>query len=263
MSDGHRSDRLEELLPAAALGALDADERRELEALLAAGGDAARRDEEWRATSALIAADLAVAIEPAQPSEIVRARLLREIGAQGKPPERAEAPPRPVANPWPLRLVAAATLLVALWAGAAQWRLRGALDDLGAMDRQLAEARRQLQETVWAQRVVASPEVRPIVLAGLGPLPDARARTFVDPLDRRAVFYAYNLPPADAGRIYQLWFIASGVPVSAGLFDADPGGRAHLHVENVAALESIQAWAVTVEPAGGVPQPTGPMVLKS
>jgi hypothetical protein len=34
-------------------------------------------------------------------------------------------------------------------------------------------------------------------------------------------------------------------------------------VDRVEGAEGIKAWAVTSEPAGGVPQPTGEMVLKS
>ncbi|HEY8141642.1 MAG TPA: anti-sigma factor, partial [Kofleriaceae bacterium] len=225
--------------------------------------------------------ELAEEIEPVRPSDLVRARLLREIGAHAQvapvepraPAVRVRAAAEPDRGRWPLRLAAAIILLAALGSGFAQWRLRGEVERLAAQRStieeslratqvELAQARRQLEGAVWAQRVVASPDVRPVVLAGLGPLPQARAHTFVDPLDRRAVFYAYNLPPAEAGRVYQLWFIASGVPVSAGIFDADARGRASLNVDNVAAIDSIQAWAVTVEPAGGVPQPTGPMVLK-
>jgi anti-sigma-K factor RskA len=33
-------------------------------------------------------------------------------------------------------------------------------------------------------------------------------------------------------------------------------------VEDLERVGEIQAWAVTIEPRGGVPQPTGTMVLK-
>jgi anti-sigma-K factor RskA len=42
----------------------------------------------------------------------------------------------------------------------------------------------------------------------------------------------------------------------------DERGSGSLRVEHVAPAGQIQAWAVTVEPEGGVPQPTGAMVLK-
>ncbi|HEX9942459.1 MAG TPA: anti-sigma factor [Thermoanaerobaculia bacterium] len=51
-------------------------------------------------------------------------------------------------------------------------------------------------------------------------------------------------------------------PVSAGTLSVDPRGTGSLRVERVVDAKDIQAWAVIVEPRGGVPQPTGPMVLK-
>ena len=63
-------------------------------------------------------------------------------------------------------------------------------------------------------------------------------------------------------QVMELWFIADGTPVSAGIFEVDSQGHAMVLVEKVAPVESIDAWAVTVEPAGGVAQPTGTMVLK-
>ncbi len=44
-------------------------------------------------------------------------------------------------------------------------------------------------------------------------------------------------------------------------FEVDDKGAGSLLVDNVAATESLEAWAVTVEPSGGAQQPTGAMVL--
>jgi anti-sigma-K factor RskA len=86
---------------------------------------------------------------------------------------------------------------------------------------------------------------------------------FVDPGTGEAVFAASGLPTLPRDRTYQLWFIAGGKPVSAGIFDVGERGRGRLLVQSVPPAGAIDAWAVTVEPAGGVPQPTGAMVLKS
>jgi anti-sigma-K factor RskA len=84
----------------------------------------------------------------------------------------------------------------------------------------------------------------------------------VNPRSREALFYAFGLSPLPQDKTYQLWYIAAGKPVSAGTFAVDPRGTASLRVDRVGDPRSIQAWAVTVEPRGGVPQPTGAMVLK-
>jgi anti-sigma-K factor RskA len=70
------------------------------------------------------------------------------------------------------------------------------------------------------------------------------------------VFVANALPPAKAGRIYQLWGIEAGrSPVSLGTFNTDSGGRA-VAALNVPAGLRIAVTAVTDEPSGGSPQPT-------
>jgi anti-sigma-K factor RskA len=111
--------------------------------------------------------------------------------------------------------------------------------------------------------IISAPGMRPVALAALKDAPGARGYTFVDPRTSRAVFVAANLPQLAADKTYELWFIADGKPVPAGTFGVDPGGRSGtVEVGGVAPIDRIQAWAVTVEPRGGVPQPTGAMVLK-
>ena len=100
-----------------------------------------------------------------------------------------------------------------------------------------------------------------VALAGIGPAPDARARVFLAAGGRRAVLVADALPELPAGRVYQLWAIAGGTPVPAGTFEPRPGGQGTLLVEDPPAGTDV--WAVTVEPEGGVPAPTGEMVLRS
>ncbi|MBL8222688.1 MAG: anti-sigma factor [Bryobacterales bacterium] len=73
---------------------------------------------------------------------------------------------------------------------------------------------------------------------------------------RGVLLIASNLPPAPAGRIYEMWIIpkATGVPRAAGLFQTTASGTA-LHLqEGTVAADSIVA--VTMEPEAGSNQPT-------
>jgi anti-sigma-K factor RskA len=262
MASDHLS-RWDELLPAYSLGALDAEERRELEAHLSGCADCRRALAAWER----LGADLAQTPPPVPPAATTRARLLRAVRTTAG----ARLAPRPASRlPW---LVAAAALALAVWAGAAQVATRrearrleaagaAAAERLAAAEQELFAARTELARLRVAARIVGSPAARAIVLAGLGPAPGASARAYVDPGERRALFHAWELPPPPAGKTYQLWFIADGRPVSAGTFEIDPEGHGVTLVEDVAPVDSIQAWAVTIEPAGGVPQPTGEMVLR-
>jgi anti-sigma-K factor RskA len=84
--------------------------------------------------------------------------------------------------------------------------------------------------------------------------PTARGRVFVSP-EKGVVFIAAHLPPLDANRTFELWFIpAQGNPVPAGLFRNEADASA-IYVRP-GPVTNAAAVAVTVEPAGGSPQPT-------
>ncbi len=222
---------------------------------------------------------LALTTAPVAPSEIVRARLLQRI-AQESPRAAAAptaAPPvagsAPARAPWMLRAVAAVLLVVAGWGAFDRAALRRELQrlrgndqqlaaQLAAMHQQLVSANGEIVRLSIESRIVSAPDMHPVVLAGLATAPTSTARTFVSPRDGKALFYAYGLPAPPAGKQYQLWFIAGGRPVSGGVFDVDAAGNGALLVDHVSPVESIQAWAVTLEPTGGLPAPSGAMVLK-
>jgi anti-sigma-K factor RskA len=73
------------------------------------------------------------------------------------------------------------------------------------------------------------------------------------------VFYASQLPALPANRVYQLWLIRSrGQAIaSAGIFQPDSAHRATVQLSDPALLTNLTTLAVTDEPAGGSPQPTG------
>jgi hypothetical protein len=70
-----------------------------------------------------------------------------------------------------------------------------------------------------------------------------------------------NLPPARAGRTYQVWYLTRGMPVSAGLLRPDAAGRlTGLYPMAAGASEPI-GFALTEEAEGGAAQPTTEPVL--
>ena len=74
-------------------------------------------------------------------------------------------------------------------------------------------------------------------------------------------FVAHNLPAAAPGRTYQLWLVTPKAKISAGTFTPLANGSAQVQATYPLARDSLRAIAVTEEPAGGVPQPTGSFVL--
>jgi anti-sigma-K factor RskA len=75
------------------------------------------------------------------------------------------------------------------------------------------------------------------------------------------VFAATNLPPLPAGKIYQVWLVAGGPPVSAGLVAPDDTGRSVGIFRTPVDVTGPVTVAVTIEPEGGVPAPTGAFYL--
>ena len=75
------------------------------------------------------------------------------------------------------------------------------------------------------------------------------------------VFTVSGLPVAPAGRVYQVWVVTGPAPVSAGLLDLDQSGAATAFFQTPPDIAAPVAVAVTLEPAGGVPAPTGEMYL--
>jgi anti-sigma-K factor RskA len=261
------SARYDELLPAYALGALDGEELREIEEHIATGCAECRRQIQlWQGDLE----ELAASVEPVEPSAVTRQRILKLTGKNGKELARAQS----LRSPRWLALAAALLLTVAVWAVWQQARLRTEAESLraerarlaeqvAALDRRLAEAQGDNERLAETLSLITAPGAKAVQLAGLGSNPGAVGHTFINYSQKKAIVYAFGLAPLPAGKTYELWWIdAGGRPVPAGTFGVDAKGSARVVVDRVEGAEGIKAWAVTTEPAGGVPQPTGEMVLK-
>ncbi|CAM5666082.1 hypothetical protein SAVIM338S_06903 [Streptomyces avidinii] len=248
----HRHDEdLHGLTGAYALDTLTGEERRAFAVHLEGCADCAREVAGFAATTARLAAAASAPVPPD-----MKLVVMRGIdGVRQLPPhtrsDRAGRPDRPAglfsflprrAGPF---VVAASIAAAAAFGGIAVW--------------QHQEARTQAQHAEARVREVTS------VLAAA----DARtvhgrtstgATTSVvtSPQLNKSVFVAAGLPPAPAGKTYQLWFDDHGTMRPAGLIRQD-GAR-------LMQGDPSQALAVglTLEPEGGSPQPTSsPLILLS
>jgi hypothetical protein len=86
------------------------------------------------------------------------------------------------------------------------------------------------------------------------------ARMFWDQKRNTWTLVAHNMPELKPGRTYQLWLVTATEKISAGTFDPR-NGEALVRATYALPPASLRALAVTEEPAGGVPQPTGAMVI--
>jgi anti-sigma-K factor RskA len=237
-----------------AIGAASEEEQRTLSAHLDECAECRRVREEYMETAAALARQL----DPATPPPDVRERILAAIG----PDDHDEVERRFLMSPW--WLATAAILFLALWGWreigirVARERIqshRAEIEQLSQANAFLALQKERLATSVAA---LASPDTRMIQLAGQQISPNASARVFLRPGERRAIVFFHNLPRNPGDKSYQLWIIPANQPKpqSAGVFDVTEGGDASITIENLPVETEIKGLAVTLEPRGGVEQPT-------
>jgi anti-sigma-K factor RskA len=144
---------------------------------------------------------------------------------------------------------------------------------------QLAQREAELEETRFqlSQRGVARtagtpqdelaallriPNVKAVSLTGSDMAKRAAGFLLYDSQTQKVWLYSVNLPECPAAMTYQLWAIHDK-PMSIGTFHMDRGETAHLLVKKVPSFMEAKTFAVSLEPSGGRPQPTGPMYLLS
>ncbi|MGH9788692.1 MAG: anti-sigma factor [Candidatus Acidiferrales bacterium] len=255
-----------------ALGALDPTERQSAEAHVRACVECQRRLEEARGRLAL----LSLSAPEQTPSPRARQQLLDRIRFTLSPAQRDEGPARatvPVSGfrAWlqqaSLTFAVASLVLFAstVWLGYVNRELFRLNDNLRGQIATLHEsAERQRQETARTRAVMdvlSAPDAVRVTLVAAQARPLPQGRAFYHSR-KGLVFTASNLRPLPAGKTYQLWLIPTeGNPISAGVFDPDAQGSGAVLLPPLPEGVAAKAFAVTVEPAGGVPQPTGPIVL--
>lgn len=70
-----------------------------------------------------------------------------------------------------------------------------------------------------------------------------------------------GLPPLDEDYEYQLWLIRNGERTSGAIFSTDENNYGGTRIRAPLSLHEYSSVGITIEPAGGSPQPTGERVL--
>ncbi len=259
-------DQFRELIEAYALGALDANERAALEAHLASGcPECAKALEEAR----LVVTQLAYLAPPAEPSEMLRARVLRTVRADasasggsggGSLPMQAGAAQRTSVPMW-LWAGVAALLLVSLYS---TWEARKMQRDVTEMTQHAAtelKERKRLETELAAEKdkawILTDPSSKKIMI-----MPSDKSMPAVEAMwhPKMGIYVtAQQMPMPKNNKVLQLWLIPKNgsKPMPSHVFWPDANGKIGEMVANPPEdMADTKALAITEEPAGGSPQPT-------
>lgn len=165
-------------------------------------------------------------------------------------------------------LLAASIVFALLGIGAAgymgyQWQ--NAKEDLAHTinrNQQLVQEYNTLKNRM--NRVVAdvvqlkNPNNQVVTLAGLEAAPSALAMVYWNPTTGDISLSVEGLPAPPEDKQYQLWALADGKPIDAGVFDLNDQPEAVHHMKKI---DRAEAFAITLEPRGGMPAPTGAMYV--
>jgi anti-sigma-K factor RskA len=241
------------LIPAYAVGALDDDERAEVEAWLQDDPEAQMILAEYMAVADHLPALAPFRAAPDRLQADLQQRLAASRGRGGAagPAAKISALPWKRLNRrmvWGL-LVAALLSIVLLGVILAQLRSTSGPD--------AAQLYAQLAEQAGASHyAVVAGEVKNTVSGDL----------VVSSNGQQAVLCIWYLPPIGRDKVFQMWLIdQNGARTSGGLFEGNPSQNAvYVRVPLDRPITAYQAVGVSLEPAGGSPytdKPTGPRVL--
>ena len=257
-----------------ALGVLPQNDpaRRPLESHLESCSQCRVELAELRSAVALLALSLDMAPPPAD----VRRRLLVSI-AESRDEKRTattadQKPKYLMSRPWWTFAPVFGTIVLAIFAvmlwrdnGDMRWQLETVRAELqraqamGARDKNdeaLSEAKKVLG-------LLTSTEAQRIEVVATGTKPQPHGKAIYNPRQGTLIFVAGNMAPLPSRNVYELWLLpqAGSAPIAVGVFRPDAQGNATLMLPPMAVGIAAKNFAVTVEPEGGSPAPTTPVMM--
>lgn len=222
-----------ELIPAYALGSLDAADAALVERHLPACAVCREELAAYEAVTDMLPAAAPLTALPAD----LKSRLMQQVSPTS--PQQTAVPPtwwqslienlRPTLSTRPWQPVLALAVVIILMGAIVFWRQTG------------TNSRIELTATTAA--------------------PDAQGIIEVAANGREATLTVTGLPALTTEQQYQLWLIRDGQRTSGAVFSVAADGTAHISVDSERPLSDYSAFGITIEPAGGSPGPTGKRVL--
>lgn len=281
MSEQETYNDFESLCAGYVLGALTDDEKKIFEKML---DEASREQLQIYHQMVRIKDDLSLAADPMEPSEDLFDKILDDISdsdanvnqmQSGK--EDSKYSGKSGSNSaWIFKAAAAVflagTLGLLLYSQQQstlieqkETRISVLQSELEQQNQLLTQLETELERKEELLAILESREVNLILMAGLETNPDGYGKIVWDPENDRALLQVANLPQPADDQDYQLWLIKDEQsPISAGIFSFEqPSTNLFYRIDQIQERPSDRSntFAVTLEPKGGMPQPTGDMYL--
>ncbi|WP_308006452.1 anti-sigma factor [uncultured Chryseobacterium sp.] len=178
--------------------------------------------------------------KPVFSADIPAAKPQEEIRIQGS-------------NNWKVFAVAASVLLLVSVGGNIFWMnsQKETKEAIAKMETEKNAQNLAMQRLNQKMEMVSNPDMKMVKLKGVEKHNDSKAMVFWDTKTKDVYLNAESLPKAPEGMQYQLWAIADGKPVDAGMYTEEKDSKIAL-----ANIPNAQAFAITLEKEGGSPVPT-------
>jgi anti-sigma-K factor RskA len=251
-----------------ALGALEGEERKNLEQHLATCAACKLELEQLRADGAL----LALSISGPKPPQRARQRLLDAVAKEAVTASRAtgaretgrarKVVPVVPRHSWRGWLGWAATAAVVVWS-ASLWKENVALKQtLASASQQAAQSTRELEDLRRIAAPILEPEAQRVTLVSTKTPPQPQGKAFYLRSRNSLIFLANNMPALPSEKAYELWLIpTNGAPIPAGVFKPDARGSATVVNPPLPTGAEAKAFAITIENEAGASAPTTPIVM--
>lgn len=262
-------ERIQELISAYSLGVLEGEDLKALEEFKQ--NNPVQFEEMLRENEAEFAR-LSFAVEGNMPGPGLKKKLMTEVRSEADAYNKDHLSFWERVQPFWLNIGTAVAAIVIVSLLSYNFLLTKKLETkqaaLSNLQNQIAAKQSEIDnlgmESMLNRQMIAfleDPNVVIINLVNTQPDLTAVGRVLWNTRDDQAMFCGINLPRPPEGKIYQLWAIGGGDPKSAGIFNVNDFGKNVLMLKSLSDLGEIKQFAVSLEPAGGVPLPTGKIYL--
>ena len=265
-------ERFKELCSLYFMGSIEQEELKELKSALESGDDELKKI--YFDTKRLIE-HLPLAVDSIEPPGRVKEKILREIKKESAGKKYKSEKffnnfssimgfNKPGFALAVALILFAAVVILVYYSSNLTKLIKNQENQLVQQEKQLVQLKDEVERNKELLSVLQSKKIEVVIMNGLDVNPSGYGKIIWDPDRRAAILQISNLPSITQDRDYQLWVIKDNKPISAGVFSIEKKNNQNFFkIEELAVTDKkeINAFAVTLEPKGGVPQPTGDMYL--